>query len=332
MGQTYDTTELIAKAALKLQDLNANGGVMLPEQLDTFLRIMQESQKILGEARVEVVGRGQKVLDRVGLTSEFLRPGIEADTSLYTNPTQRIANLTKPTLGKIELNCFKVSGDMMISWEALRRNIEREDFVDTLIEIAAKRAGFDIERLSVNGVKSPTPTTLLELEDGFLQRVPVSNRINWNSQPLSRKVFGDLIRKIPARFLQNKSEWRFYVSWGIEQAYRELLASRGTALGDIAATEDGQLRAYGIPVVGCDSMPDTGGSDQDEGVILLCHPQNLIYAVEDQLRVVDMFDKWADSLVLFFHASIDIAVEEPMALARATGVRWSSISTTAHGY
>ena len=64
----------------------------------------------------------------------------------------------------------------------------------------------------------------------------------------------------------------------------------------------------------------------------MAQPENLILAVEDEIRVVDHLDKYRDSLVLFFHASVDVNVEEENALARATGVKWSSISTTEHGY
>ena len=306
MGKTYSNEELLAKAALAVTDITTDGGVLEPEQLNEFLRIAQESQAILSECRVEVCSKGQKVLDRIGMSTRFLRPGVEDDTQIYTAGGTRLAKEVKPTLGKITISCFKVSGDTAVSWETLQRNIEKDGFSDTLIEVMSKRAAFD-------------------LEDGWLERVPAANTIDWQGAAFDYTVFNDLIQKIPGKHRRNLSEFRFYVPHQIAQAYRLSLSSRNTGLGDTSTTDRKDLLAFGVPVVGVDSMPGDDGGNSDRGQILLAHPKNLILAVEDEMRVLDKYDEYRDSLVLFFHASVDVSVEEVNALAKATDVLWSDV-------
>lgn len=323
MGKTYNNEELLRKAAVAVSDITTNGGRLQPEQLDQFLRITQVSQAILREARVEVVSRGQKLLDRTGMTSRFLRPGIEDDRSKWTDPTAYFAKESVPTLQQIPLATKKVSGTSAVSWETLNRNIEKEGFADTLVEILAERAAFDLEDMGVNGDTDANDSTILDLVDGFMKRVPAANRLDWGHAAFNRNVFLRAINAVPARFRRNVSEFRFYVSHGIELAYRDLLAQRGTVGGDVWMTEDGSLKAYGVPVIGVDVMPNDLGTGHDEGQVLFAHPKNLIWAIEDEIRILDEYDKSRDSLVMYFHASVDCAVEEVNAISRVTNVRWN---------
>ncbi len=303
----YNNDELLRKAAVAVSDITNGGGVLQPEQLEQFLRITQVSQAILREARVEIVSRGQKLLDRTGMTSQFLGPGVEDDTTQWTDPATFFAGESKPTLASIPLNTKKLTGRTSVSWETLQRNIEKEGFADTLVEIMAERAAFDLEYAGLNGDTTLSNDgsfdhKLLRMYTGFLKRVPAANTIDWGHAVINRYAFLQAINSVPARFRRNISEFRFYVSHGIELAYRDLLALRGTPLGDVAQTEDGTLKVYGVPVVGIDSMPNNLGSLQDEGIIFFAHPKNLIWGVED--------------------ASVDVQVEEVNAIAKVVNVQW----------
>ena len=323
MSKVYSNEELLRKAAVAVSDITSGGGVLQPEQLEQFLRITQVSQAILREARVEVVSRGQKLLDRTGMTSRFLRPGVENNTEIYTNPSAYFARESKPTLQSIAIATQKMDGTAAISWETLQRNIEKEGFADTLVEILAERAAFDLEDFGVNGDTTLNDGSILDMKDGFLKRVPASHTLDWGHAAFNRNAFVRAIQAVPARFRRNISEFRFYVSHGIELAYRDLLAQRGTVGGDVWQTEDGTLKAYGVPVVGVDSMPNELGTGSDEGVIFFAHPKNLIWAVEDEIRILDEFNKHRDALEIFFHASVDVTVEEVNAISKVTNIKWN---------
>ena len=327
MGKTYSNDELLAKAAVAVSDITSGGGVLQPEQLQQFLRITQVSQAILREARVEVVSRGQKLLDRTGMTDQFLDPGVEDDRTQWTDPTTYFAAESKPTLQSIPLATKKLTGRTSVSWETLQRNIEKEGFADTLVEIMAERAAFDLEDVGVNADTTLDTSTrrnrLLRQYSGFMARVPAAHAIDWGHAALNDNAFVNAIQSIPARFRRNISEFRFYVSHGIEMAYRQLLSKRGTVGGDVWATEDGSLKAFGVPVIGVDSMPNELGAGGNEGSIFLAHPKNLIWAVEDEIRILDEFVKSRDALAMYFHASVDVAVEEVNALAKVTNIKWT---------
>ena len=187
----YDNQELLAKAAVAVSDITNGGGVLQPEQLMQFLRITQVSQAILREARVEVVSRGQKLLDRTGMTSRFLRPGVEDNTLLWTNPSAYFANEAKPTLQSIPLHTQKMDGTSAVSWETLQRNIEKEGFADTLVEIMAERAAFDLEDFGLNGdtTNGSYTGTILAMRNGFLKSVPAANSIDWGHAAFNRYAF-----------------------------------------------------------------------------------------------------------------------------------------------
>jgi hypothetical protein len=79
------------------------------------------------------------------------------------------------------------------------------------------------------------------------------------------------------QYLGNRNEWRFYVPWNIENAYRDLLKGRGTQLGDETQTMHKPLMYKGIPVVYVPKMPDNRA--------LLSHPDNMVYGVFHEVEI-----------------------------------------------
>lgn len=328
MGKQYSVDELVEKSALTVADITNNGGMLNPEQSDAFLRMIQETQTILHDARVEPVDHGTKELDRLGITQRFLDRGTEDDTSQWTNPTAYFAKEQKPTLGKIPINTQKVSGRASVSYETLRRNIEKENFADSLVQAISERVAFDLEDLSLNGDKAINVNvdSYLSLVDGFLKRIKAgapNNAFDFAGAAFKGTIFRQLIRVVPGKYRRQLSQFRFYVSHSIALAWLDSLAGRQTPGGDVWQTKgDGGNNvglilppAYQVPVIACDSMPDNLGPNGDQGTILFTHPKNLIYAIEDQIRILDEFVKARDSLVLYFHAYADSQVEEVNAMS-----------------
>ena len=82
-------------------------------------------------------------------------------------------------------------------------------------------------------------------------------------------------RKI--QYLTDRKAWRFYVPWLVEDAYRNILKGRGTALGDEAQVSAKPLVYKGIPVVYVPKMPDTRA--------LLSTPDNMVYGIFHEVEV-----------------------------------------------
>lgn len=88
--------ELIQKADLTIADLAANGGLLSPEQTNTFMRKLINSPTILSSARVVSMGAPTYKVNKIGFGSRILRKAVSA-TALDAN--QR----AKPVTSQIEL-------------------------------------------------------------------------------------------------------------------------------------------------------------------------------------------------------------------------------------
>ncbi len=79
---------------------------------------------------------------------------------------------------------------------------------------------------------------------------------------------------------------RFYVPFEIEDAYRDILADRGTALGDTTTTGYNGLAYRNIPVVNPDSLDDTVAEDLwDTKAAMLQDPNNLQCGIWRQISM-----------------------------------------------
>ena len=86
-----------------------------------------------------------------------------------------------------------------------------------------------------------------------------------------------MIGKTPKKFLRDRKQWRIYTTWDIEDTYRNVLRSRGTALGDSAQTGADVLYYKGFPVVAVPNMP--------AGTGLLSLPDNQVYGLYRDVRI-----------------------------------------------
>jgi|GEM_PF-1570846 len=315
----------LQKAAHTVSDITTDGGVLLAEQVEKFVVLAQEQQIILPDARVEIVARGQKEIDTLGISDVFLQPGTEDNTTLYTDPTTYLGEEAKATTGKISLSTVYLEGRTAISRETLRRNIERENFADSLIQIISNRAGYDMELLGVRGDTTLPATTkenkLLRLKNGYLKLVPAANKVYWGGEAFSPNAFAHVINKVAAKYRRRPSECRLYVSHGIALAYQLWLSkNKATSVGD-QATVAGSVGTYmGVPVIGCDSLPDTTVGGAVYGKILFSNPKNLIWAIEDQIEIEDEIIKARNSMVIYFRAYVDPTVEVAAAMASCEDV------------
>ena len=86
----------IQKADLALADLASNGGLLSPEQSDTFIQTLIDSPTLINRARVVTMNAPQKKVNKIGFGSRILRPAVSA-TAL--SDSDRV----KPDLGQIVL-------------------------------------------------------------------------------------------------------------------------------------------------------------------------------------------------------------------------------------
>lgn len=90
-------------------------------------------------------------------------------------------------------------------------------------------------------------------------------------------MFEAMLQALPEQYKERPDELVFWVPWAIENDYRDVLRSRGTALGD-AAQRDAQPVSYkGVPVQVSAAVP--------AGKALLSHPDNMVYGIYRDIKI-----------------------------------------------
>ncbi|MED4830729.1 phage major capsid protein [Geobacillus stearothermophilus] len=252
--------------AITTTDLGASR--LAPAKQQLFVRTVSQATRILDEARRIDMTSHTHDIDRIAFGSRILQAATEGEA-----PTGE----AKPEFSTNKLESVEVIGVSGITDSTLEDNIEREGFEDTLIQLIAERVGVDLEELFLNGDKASSDPFLAKT-DGWLKKAANLVQGTTDFDPTNvEAMFDAMIHAVPKKYLRDRSQWRFYVHWDIEDAYRDILRARGTGLGDTAQTTATQLAYKGIPVVDSANMP--------AGTALLVNPANLVYGIYRDIRI-----------------------------------------------
>ena len=298
----YSNEELLeqldaAFKAITIADMGES--VLVPEQFDRFIRATELQTKILPEARFIEMDKNVVHLDRIGLTTRILRAGGEVSNGIQGHYVLVDDDVKKPTVGTVQLTAREATTWTGIYDTTLRRNIERENFANTLVDLLGGAAGRDIEEWGWFGDTRILYATdnLLNLQDGWLRLA--GNKIYGDTSGFNdpddpdfpENMFEAMYTALPEQFHTAPNEYRFYVPWFVENAYRELLKARGTALGDRAQIEAGPIPYKGIPVVSVPMAMRNPGKTYNQTnkmpgrCALLTHPDNTIWGVFHRITI-----------------------------------------------
>lgn len=299
-------------AALKaVTDISDFGDAILqPQKFDQFVRRMEDRTIVLPEARFIGMEAQQTDIDRTGFIGRILRSGSDGAGASRTLAEADYAQTTQATN---RLTAQELQAITSIRDRALRRNIEREDFESTLIDLFGEAAGRDFEEYALLAdTNIPfADDDVLSKTNGWIREA--ANKVYGNEDSTQstgardfdpaaadfpENMFQVMLDALPKRFLQNINEWRLYVPFRILDAYRDRLRSRGTDLGDLQQQEfpTSAIEWKGIPIVFTPiiersaALPDTTDAtltrDRIEGeVALLGHPDNLAWGVFHEVTI-----------------------------------------------
>lgn len=303
--------ELLMKADMTLATL-ASGGLMNPEQADTFIRMMQDTPTILRDARVVPMASDTRKVEKLGFGTRILRPGQEG-TALAAG------DRSAPTTGTVTLNAQEVIAEINITYDTLENNIEKGRLQDTIMQLIVDRASLDIEELILNGDTASSDAYLAMLNG--LRKQTTSHVVDHASAAFSKDVFKKGYKAVPAKYLRNPSEWRYYTSTGLEVEWKDSVAARQTNLGDMAL--EGKLAtAYGVPVKGTAMLlPYDNGAATMVSDVLLTHPKNILVGFSRNIRIEVDKDIRARKFIVVLTAKLDTKFEEEDAVAKVTKVK-----------
>ena len=314
--------ELLRKASLTTTDFGgANEAPLSVEQVQQFLRLAITPQDMLPDVRTVMANASKWQESKINFDSRILRPGTEF-TRLAD--AQRI----KPGTGVVEISTVLVRGEVPISDEVMEDQVERAGFGDTVMAMIAEASGRDVEELMINGDTDDSEIghgegagSYLRLLDGWLKHAIVGGNVT-DAASLGtdyQSIFNRLLVALPNRYKRDKPNMRYYAPTILVEKYRDILAQRGTPLGDLTLEGGRELRYQTILIKPVANMIVKDGTP-DTSFILLSHRQNLYAGYRRQIRIETWRDPREGGTSFVLNARIDAQVAHAPALSVAENV------------
>ncbi len=246
-------------------DMLAAGGILDREQYNQFMRDVEFNTTILKDAHYKKMNR-EKVIS----TGTLIKGRVLQDGYLENSRTTN-GNLTaaKIGFGKAELNAHKLRAKLELQDDDLEDNIEGEQFQATALSMMGQQVGEDLEAIALYGDTDLDydEQPLYHTYDGWIKKstnVLESSEVNTTTSDFNvhddtiEALFDAIIRAVKPRIRQSKLMQRFaiYVPYEVEDAYRNLLKSRNTQLGDDMQTGDKPLMYKKYPIKAAPILDD----------------------------------------------------------------------------
>ncbi len=306
--------DIVKKADLAVSDLVSGGGYLQTEQVQTFLRMVKDQPTLLRDCRRINMKSHTREVDKIGFTSRLLAPGTEA-TALNANARK------KPTLGKVLLTTNKMMAEVHIDYETLEDNIEKGNLEQVIMQEMAKQVALDLEELILLGDTTNSSDPYLALQNGVL--ASATQHVVATTGAISKATFSAGVKEMPAKYLRNRSQFRWYVSNNNEIDYRDSLGNRETAVGDSLIEGFRGVYHHGIPVVPVAMMP--------ESKAILTRPDNICWGVWRDIMVETDRDIRSQVYIIVLSLRAGMVLEEPDAIVVMNGIGTQASSGTSGG-
>lgn len=304
--------KLLQKADIALSDLSSDGGLLNPEQANTFVRKLIVQPTIMNKARFVGMGAPTRKINKIGFGSRIMHVATSG-TALASNKR------AKPATEQVTLTAQEYMATVYLPYDVLEDNIERAEAANnensnsgpgglrqTIIELIAERAATDLEEIALLS-DTASGDADLAVQDGWLKIAEDnSNVVDNQSAAIDKSLFKAGKKAMPKKYLRNQNRMMHMVSCDQETEYRDTLADRSTALGDRMVEGTTQAYAYGGQIVPITQMPDANG--------LYCDPLNLIFGVYRDISME--YDKDIEARVykIVLTTRIAIQIEEAEAV------------------
>jgi len=308
--------EIIRKADMALADL-ATAGRLNPEQTDRFIRTLIDQPTVLAVCRTVAMKSPQMKINKIGFGSRILRSAA-ADAPVGTGLAA--GNRSKPDLGQVTLNTSEVIAEVRIPYDVIEDNVEGGNtnvplqtgaggIHQTIVDLISERAALDLEELAIRGDTS-SADTFLAMSNGYL-KLATANVVNVGGA-FDKNASKAALKTMPTRYLRNRAALQHFVSVDNETEFRDLYASRQTAMGDKHAEGTLPIFTFGSRVTPVALMPG------DQG--LFTDPMNMIFGIQRNIQIEYTKDISARVFVIVLTARVAFALEEINAITKYTGL------------
>lgn len=283
--------------------------ILVPKQFNRFIRMIQQDSSLLAQTRRLTMDRHQMNIDRTGFLERVLRAGDAADGSHKVLVQSEYA---RPVFFTNKLNAFEVQGTVSIYDKALRRNLEQQYYINTLMDGFNQAVGRDLAELFLLSDTAIAPATDLFLTktDGWAKRGATKvfgiDRLDTDGVgPITAdakefdpantdaatgfpmNMFQAMLLALPKQYLRDPAQWKYKVGWEVQDAYREQIAKRVGSIAD-SAIVDGRVANYkGIPLEYEPTLEKAGtvAAGGAGRLAMLMHPNNNVWGVFHEVTV-----------------------------------------------
>jgi len=278
------TNANLARADVALADLEANGGMLNPEQANQFIDFVMEEPTVLQQARVVRMAGPRRKINRMGFANRILRAARQVGSAnddggndRYVRKNDRAA----PQTSQIELNTSELIAEVRIPYEVLEDNIEGDNMEAHIMRQIAVRAALDLEEWSLWADES-SADPYLALQDGWMKRIQTDgNVLDWNSAGVNPDLFASALLALPQKYLKNLAQMKAWITHANRIKYQQKIAQRLTGYGDSAVQNNIPLQAHGLTVEAAALM--TGGLSGEGGLVTF--PQNLLFGIQRDISI-----------------------------------------------
>jgi HK97 family phage major capsid protein len=303
-----DNRTLLQKADLAIADLTS-GGLLQPQQVDEFFRIMIKSAVLMPLIAVTPMRGPKERRDKTRFGSRVLKPGTEAQAL-------PVAQRSKPDLSFVELDAKLFKAEARLSDEVLEDQIERGRFQQTLMELLAGAVARDAEFVMTRG-DTASADPLLAVLDGFIKQA-VTNIVPAGVVKLSKNVCRDMLKTMPDEFVS--ANLRYFTNRQARVDYRDSLAERATALGDVMLQTSNTAQYSDIPIIDVPEFPNAEGAGTNETRVLLTDPSNMLLGLLRNIKIRTGEDISAGQLIVVISMRMDVKYLHEPAVVKATEV------------
>jgi HK97 family phage major capsid protein len=311
---TIKNKDLLEKADLALSDLTS-GGLLVPQQAATFLRITIKQARVLPMISVQTMSGPTAEIDKLYFPNRILHA---AQPQVALSSAQR----SKPTLGKVTLQTHLFKAEIRLGNEVLEDQIERGGLVNTVMETASSAIARDMDEIVIQGDTASADADLAEL-DGIVKQA-TSNVVAAGGVSLDKNTLRDMQKTMPSEFM-DRSRMLYLVSNQAEIDYRDSIANRsdtsGTqALGAFADTLN-NINYNGMKVIDVPLFPENLGVSNDESYALLLDPKNIVLGFQRKITMETDKDISAGELIIVTSVRFDVKYAHEPAVVKATGIK-----------
>lgn len=303
-----DNRTLLQKADLAIANLTS-GGLLQPQQTDSFFRIMIKKAVLMNLITVTPMRGPTERRDKTRFGSRVLKPGTEA-TALP------VGYRSTPDLSFIQLTAKLVKAEVRLSDEVLEDQIERGEFQNTIVELLAGAVARDVDFLVSQG-DTTSADPLLSVLNGFIKQ-GTTNTVAAGGTKLNKGVLRDMLKTMPDEFVDENL--MYITNRQAKIDYKDSLADRQTPGGDAWLATRSEVTYSDYKIVSIPEFPNNLGGGTNETRVVLTDPKNMLLGVLREVKVKTGEDISAGQMIVVVSMRVDAQYMHEPASVLATGV------------